>query len=233
MFAARSLLAAPLLLVAIGSGCALWQIDDAIEDALESPSTSGPFEIEARLGDGLDPSLVRAGLFDVDDLGEDQAGEPIAANIDVLVSVEGKAKLINAPDGVDTVAFRPIALVEPSASGSLVVDLPDVEADDQGYALVVWYDADADGALTLSSREEASEFARAPSRVFPESDGQTMALHSIWPVAPEDVDDADGTYHAAAATREDTEDGEQVYRDNWVADRELTGWTVELADDSM
>lgn len=228
---ARSPLAAPLLLLALGCGCG---IGDAIEEAFDTPSTDGPFEIEVQAAEGVDPSQVRAGLFDVRDAGEatgaDGTPSPIEANIDVLVSVEGKAKLINQPSDVDRVSFRPVALVEPTADGLLVIDLPESVDDDAGYALVVWVDADGDGALTLSSIEGGSEFARSPSRQFSD---RTMALHSIWPVAPEERDDADGQYHAAAAHREDTADGEQVYSDNWIADRELTGWTAALTEPSM
>ena len=231
MNTARSLLAAPLLLLALGSGCG---IGDALDEAFDSPSTDGPFEIEARVAAGVDPSQVRAGLFDVRDTSEatavDGTRAAVEANIDILVSVEGKAKLINQPASVETVVFRPVELIEPSADGLLVVDLPETADEDAGYALVVWVDADGDGALTLSSVEGNSEFARSPSREFSE---RTMALHSIWPVAPEQRDDADGLYHAAAGHREDTPDGEQVYSDNWIADRELTGWTVTLSEPTM
>lgn len=226
---ARSLLTPPLLFLAVGCG-----IGDAIEETFESPSTDGPFEIDVRAADEVDATLVRAGLFDIRDTGEATApdGTPgaVEADIDILVSVEGKAKLINAPSSVDTVRFRPVELLVPTTDGELVVDLPDTAEEDAGYVLVVWVDEDGDGALTLSSIDGNSEFARAPSRVFSD---RTMALHSIWPVSPDERDDADGLYHAAAATREDTDDGEQVYRDNWIADHELAGWTVSLRASAM
>ncbi len=231
MNTAHSLLPAPLLLLALGPGCG---IRDAIDEAFDTPSTDGPFEIETRVADGVDPSQVRAGLFDVRDAGEATAVDgtrgAVEANIDILVSVEGKAKLINQPTSVDTVVFRPVALIEPTADGRLVVDLPETAEEDAGYALVVWVDADGDRALTLSTVEGNSEFARAPSREF---SNRTMALYSIWPVDPEQRDDADGLYHAAAGHREDTADGEQVYSDNWIADRELTAWTVSVSASSM
>ncbi len=231
MFAARSPFAAPLLLAMLGSGCGLSAIDDAF--IIETPSTDGPFEIDTQVEEGLDPSLVRAGLFDVNVPGEDEAGDDVDALIDILVSRDGKAKLEDAPEGIETVIFEPIELVEPGPDGQLVVALPEAEHDEQLLTLVVWYDADGDGALTLSSIEGASEFARAPSRVFPESDGRTMALYSIWPVRSDEREYHEGTHRAQAATEEVDDEGVRFYTDNWIANRELSGWTVELSNDSM
>ncbi len=231
MNVARSCFTASLFLLALGSGCGL---SGALDEAFGAPSTDGPFEIEVQTADGVAPSQVRAGLSDVRDagqtLGPDGTPEPIHANTDMLVPVNGKAKLINQPTDVDTVAFHPIAVVEPEADGRLLVGLPEAVEDDAGYALVVWVDADVDGALTLSTVDGESEFARAPSRAFSD---RTMALYSIWPVDPEARDDADGLYHAAAADRQDDADGDPVYSDNWIADHELSGWTVELSAPSM
>ena len=205
------------LLSSLASGCVI-----ELDDAFDTPSTDGPFEIQVELAQGLDPTLVRAGLFD--ESATDGQGLSIEAELDVLVSVEGKAKLDGA-QRPGTVHFKPLELLSPNADGSLVVQLPGEADEDDGFRLVVWYDEDGDGLLSLDA-DGTGEFGRAPSRIFPESEGRTMVLTDIWANHADDPD-PEGKWVASASLRDDS--GEKPsYEENWIADRELTGWTVRI-----
>ncbi len=204
------------LLSSLACGCVI-----DLDDAFDTPSTDGPFEIQVDVEQGLDPTLVRAGLFD--ETATDEQGAPIEAELDVLVSVEGKAKLDDA-DRPGTVYFKPLEMLSPDAAGSMVVPLPGEAAEDDGFRLIVWYDEDGDGLLSLDE-DGTGEFARAPSRIFPK-EGQTMVLTDIWANHADDTD-PEGKWVASAALRDDS--GEKPsYHENWIADRELTGWTVSI-----
>lgn len=202
-------------------------------DVPESTQIDGPFEISVDMDDGLELSKVRAGLFHFEEYGvailDDGTSQSTAATIDVQVSNDGRVDMLTYIPR-DTVFFRPRLEALPDALGQLVVELPEDPAVDDEYRLVVWYDEDDNGLLTLSDTGP-SEFARSPGREFPDEDDRRLILGPIR--AGVGSSGPTGSYHADAHYYQSIGGGIGRLAPNAVTDSELTQWSVRIASDSQ
>jgi hypothetical protein len=199
-----------------------------------TPTTDGPFEVRVSVNEGLDLSKVRAGLFAFDSEAEYRALDGSTSweldSFDVLASRKGKAKLTSMPSDLESISFVPEIEYELDADGNFVATLPELAEPDAAYRIVVWYDADNDGMMDLTLRGP-SEFARTPGRIFPENEGREMFLSSI--DREEIIEAGGGAWRAEAIGASTGDDGETLYHNNLIADRELTDWTVEILTETV
>jgi len=213
------------------SGCG-----DALEDAfscwLICPLESGPLEVKVETAEGLDPSLVRLGVFVAYPDHDTDTEEP---GLDVLVSRGGKAKLDPYFSSARAFAFTPV-LTDTLDGGHLQAEFPEARLDDD-YRIIVWYDADGDGKLDLDL-DGTSEFARAPARRFGD-DSFDSYVFSLTPYdeASDGSEDPStpvpGSQWLLSADYCDDADDECTYGEHPVHPEQLDGWSVVIEGPTM